>query len=259
MGRQEISKYWYSNLMQFRNNEAQFTISLATHTRDSKASQSTNIFINHGCLEINELEKFATEMGKIRRVRTKRHIEAVKGNPSEDDQKTTNFLPNESHLPALFPTNNLFEIEVPQKTTKDEAHKNCQESGDLADEEKLSTKKGKRKLRHQKFLKKLHASKAFDENYKATKIRQKTVITGDLNPLTEALLDIDKMPTEKITKKKRKNTKKQNKSSSSEQKRLNAQIADMERFQKVVDHPLFKSKPLLTIDEHVKNVIKNQT
>ena len=36
IGRQEISKYWYSNLMQFRNKAAQFTQSLWQHTRDTK-------------------------------------------------------------------------------------------------------------------------------------------------------------------------------------------------------------------------------
>jgi hypothetical protein len=49
----------------------------------------------------------------------------------------------------------------------------------------------------------LHASKTVEESYKATKKRQKTVITGDLNPLTQALLDIDKLPVIKPNKKKR--------------------------------------------------------
>jgi hypothetical protein len=49
----------------------------------------------------------------------------------------------------------------------------------------------------------LHASKAVEDNVKAAKKRQKTAITGDLNPLTQALLDINKLPVTKPNKKKR--------------------------------------------------------
>ena len=41
------------------------------------------------------------------------------------------------------------------------------------------------------FHSELHASKIVEENDKKAKERQKTVITGDLNPLTLALQDID--------------------------------------------------------------------
>ena len=41
---------------------------------------------------------FSHKMGKIRRVRTKRHIEAVKNNTSEDNSNTTEFLPNEVYI-----------------------------------------------------------------------------------------------------------------------------------------------------------------
>ncbi|CAB3990159.1 Hypothetical predicted protein [Paramuricea clavata] len=141
-------------------------------------------------------------MGKIRRVRTKRHIEAVKNKTSEDNSNTTEFLPNESNLPALFPVNNLFEL-AQENAKIDDATDVAQESGKINTEEKLTAKKDKRKLRHEKFLKKLHTSKTVEESCKATKKRQKTVITGDLNPLTQALLDIDKLPVIKPNKKKR--------------------------------------------------------
>lgn len=110
----------------------------------------------------------------------------------------------------------------------------------------------------------LHASKASEDDKKASKKREKTVIIGDLNPLTQALLDIDKLPVVKPNKKRsetghcrndlsfkyisqtkltfasykiqhllklyfcvRKKTKKQNKSASSERKRLNAQLVNL--------------------------------
>jgi hypothetical protein len=146
-------------------------------------------------------------MGKIRRVRTKRHIEAVKNNLSEDNNVATDFLPNEvfgkyfvnvkllsgwapcgvyhyrypsnlggvyekedsrddccfiyerlalsfqSNLPALFPISNLFEL-VQENTKTDEATNVGEDGGGINNEEdKSSTKKNKRKLRHEKFLK----------------------------------------------------------------------------------------------------------
>lgn len=196
-------------------------------------------------------------MGKIRRARTKRHIEAAKPY-SEGNEKDMNFSPNESELPAVFPVNNLF------KTVKEKVKGPVLVNNQLEikDEELQSrTKKDRRKIRHEKFLKKLHASKIVEENDKKAKERQKTVITGDLNPLTLALQDIDSFSFLcQIDKNKRKNNKKKTKkpSNSSEKRRQKAQLSDMERFQQVLDHPAFQSNPLATIDEHVRNVIKTE-
>lgn len=121
-------------------------------------------------------------MGKIRRARTKRHIEAVKNSTSEETSKSTQFLPNEvlcisylpynylpwylygtafynfyvlsfqSSLPALFPINNLFKV-AQENSKNDKFDSGAEKSGEIDNEEKLTTKKDKRKLRHEKFLK----------------------------------------------------------------------------------------------------------
>lgn len=198
-------------------------------------------------------------MGKIRRTRTKRHIEAVKSN-SNENENSVDFAPNQSELPAVFPVNNLFDIGDKNQTGKDVA--NIDTEPERKDEEsKIKTKKDRRKIRHEKFLKKLHASKLVKEDIEKSKKRQNTVITGDLYPLTLALLDIDKLSSSKTDEKKRRNMKKESKKSSrsSEKRRQNAQLSDMERFQQVLAHPVFKANPLETIDEHVRNVIKNET
>lgn len=198
-------------------------------------------------------------MGKIRRTRTKRHIEAVKSD-LQSDGNDNSFEPNESGLPTLFPVDNLFKTAEKVK----ESVNITSVKPEIEDEETLhQTKKDRRKIRHEKFLKKLHVSKMVKENDKKAKERQKTVITGDLNPLTLALLDIDNLSSScNKDKKKRKNTKKprdKKDCSSSETKKQKAQLSDFERFHQVLAHPTFKSNPLATIDEHVRNVIKSET
>jgi hypothetical protein len=58
----------------------------------------------------------------------------------------------QSNLPALFPVNNLFEL-AQENAKIDDATDVAQESGKINTEEKLTAKKDKRKLRHEKFLK----------------------------------------------------------------------------------------------------------
>ena len=58
----------------------------------------------------------------------------------------------QSSLPALFPINNLFKI-AQESSKNDKVDTGAEKSGEIANEEKLTTKKDKRKLRHEKFLK----------------------------------------------------------------------------------------------------------
>ncbi|XP_046860041.1 ribosome biogenesis protein slx9-like [Xenia sp. Carnegie-2017] len=190
-------------------------------------------------------------MGKIRRTRTKRHIEAIK-RPSNSE--SCNFDPNESGLPALFSINNLFQVSCDETKKVEKPMQESSNAKVVQKEVSTCNKNEKRKSRHEEFLKKLEASKVKEKNLIATRKREKTVITGDLNPLTQALLEINKIPVTKPDKKRRKN--KRRKKTSSQQKRLNSQLSDMETFQKVLDHPVFKSSPLETISEHVCNMIQ---
>ena len=78
------------------------------------------------------------------------------------------YLLFQSTLPALFPINNLFKLA--QETSKiDEVNNVAVKEGEKIDinEEKLTTKKDKRKLRHEKFLKseEIHVSEYVSPRY----------------------------------------------------------------------------------------------
>lgn len=59
----------------------------------------------------------------------------------------------QSILPALFPINNLFKLAQETSQTDKVNTTAVKENENVDSEEKLTTKKDKRKLRHEKFLK----------------------------------------------------------------------------------------------------------
>ncbi|KAM7444087.1 hypothetical protein ABFA07_007268 [Porites harrisoni] len=185
-------------------------------------------------------------MGKIRRARQKLHLPAVK--PDKEKDKQDVMKPNESSLPAIFPTAGLFDANV------DEA--------DSSQAQKVQhNKKDRRKERHEQFLKKLHAGRRVEEDSKKAKQRAQTVVVGDMEPLLSALPTINIPELVRSTKstdnsggseKPKKKNKMRNKA------RQALQASEIAHFQQVLQHPAYKANPLAAISEHIKNAVQRE-
>lgn len=197
-------------------------------------------------------------MGKIRRNRKKLHLQAVK--PANVTSKEDVLKANESSLPAIFPTVGLFNAN--DQARPDESTDNQDTHSQTADLKTPSNKKDRRKERHERFLRKLHAGRLVEESSKKAKERAKTVVVGDMEPLLSALPTIHIPDLTKGTKSsndsngKEKLTKTQNKMSKKSRQALHA--SEIAHFQQVVKHPAFKANPLAAISEHIKNAIQRE-
>ncbi|XP_029196320.2 ribosome biogenesis protein slx9-like [Acropora millepora] len=188
-------------------------------------------------------------MGKIRRSRQKFHIQAVK--PTSEKKEEDVLRPNESSLPAIFPTAALFDT-GPSVTTETPVKET---------EKPKQSKKDKRKERHDNFLKKLHAGRKLDEEQKKAKKRAQTPVVGDLEPLLSALSSI-KIPEINRDQKKANNSAETGKrpkgNKMSRKARQALQAKEVAHFQKVLQHPAYQANPLAAISEHIKTAIQRE-
>ncbi|XP_031558201.1 ribosome biogenesis protein slx9-like [Actinia tenebrosa] len=180
-------------------------------------------------------------MGKVKKVRQKLHQKAVR---FPDEKQTIDPMKaNESSLPSIFPTSCLFND---KETTKDvSTTKNT-----------TASKKDKRKERHERFLKKLHGTRAVEESIKRAEKRAQTVIVGDMEPLLSALPTIALPKTSKENSNTNQENSKKNKlSRATRQKQQNA---DIEHFKQVLKHPSYQSNPISAISEHLKIAVQRE-
>ncbi|KAG0714815.1 Protein FAM207A [Chionoecetes opilio] len=138
-------------------------------------------------------------MGKVRKLRQKYHASLVKERAAKSStgQNTTSIAPRlvpqvEGAAGDQTNRNNIFaglQIKlqtVPEVTTK------CVDSDSLSvvsggQQSQVDTKIGKRKRRREDLLKKIDVVRAGQRAEKDRKKREKTVVTGDMNPLLDAL------------------------------------------------------------------------
>lgn len=201
-------------------------------------------------------------MGKIRRERHKYHISAAT-TARTDSQDVPGSNPNSSSLgPALaslpvtlssvgvFDNVNIDTNAIVKKLPDfDQCSVRSVLSNAMTDKlGKKLTKKQKRKLRHATFIEKINAIQNAKKSAKDTKKRQKTVIIGDMQPLTDALPIFDtkqcvNSSTKDVTAKPVKKFK----------ARQNEMLKDLEVFRQVLNDPSFQRDPEATIMDHLRN------
>ncbi|KAK3736116.1 hypothetical protein QZH41_013537, partial [Actinostola sp. cb2023] len=102
----------------------------------------------------------------------------------------------------------------------------------------------------------LHGNKAVEESIKKAEKRSKTVIVGDMEPLLSALPTVT-LPQANKRDKNQEHTGKRSKLSKTSRHKL--QIAEIEHFQQVLNHPAYQSNPVSAISEHLKLAIQRET
>ncbi|XP_067938312.1 ribosome biogenesis protein SLX9 homolog [Watersipora subatra] len=124
-------------------------------------------------------------------------------------------------------------------------------------------KKDKRKIKQHLFKRKINIIQEAKEALKAKKKREKTIVTGDMQPMANSLPTI--LPSvEQYIANNRTNQLASRESDSKKQSSRNRkkqQLADIGIFQKIQQHSEYKSNPSSTIQEHLENrlILENQT
>ena len=103
---------------------------------------------------------------------------------------------------------------------------------------------------------KLAADDDVKKEAKQKKVREKTVVVGDLKPLVDHLNLIDDLIKEDEVMEKKENDKKKKKVSKGTQKqkkRKDQFMADIALFKEVAKHPQYVEDPFQTITTHIQN------
>ncbi|XP_002734316.1 ribosome biogenesis protein SLX9 homolog [Saccoglossus kowalevskii] len=198
-------------------------------------------------------------MGKLKRVRQKLHVSAVKNidiNKKEEHNQAVSDRQSRSkgvlNLPVIFPTQGLFsgtDIDVNQLTKSLKNEENVDTQSTVTNKSGQLKKKVKRKARHELFIQKIDAIKLAKKKDNEAKKRAQIPVVGDLQPLAMALPDLSEI-LQKTDKKKPRAEKKVRPTMKSSD-RQKAMLADVTRFQQLQKNSDLKVSPLSKIKERL--------
>ncbi|GJJ75190.1 hypothetical protein EMPS_07548 [Entomortierella parvispora] len=160
---------------------------------------------------------------------------------------------------------------APKPAATAESMQQMKEQFGLEFEDDKVDKKDKRKMRHDKWMSKLEAT--YNPDKKKKKAPQ--TLSVDFGSFHNALTNLEPTPATAITKSKSKSKaptavpaaptvdhqqftihSDSSKPLQSKKAKKKAAMQEILRFQNVLAHPAFKSNPLLTIQQHVKNTME---
>jgi len=116
------------------------------------------------------------------------------------------------------------------------------------------SKKDKRKVKHDFFMKKIDGIQTAAAELKKKKKREKTVITGDLMGLQDTLPTLELLM--KTTKHSHTHNVPKERSTNKTKKRQKDMLSDINLFKQVLNHPAYQSNPTSAISEHLQNKLK---
>ncbi|XP_071486063.1 ribosome biogenesis protein SLX9 homolog [Diadema antillarum] len=108
---------------------------------------------------------------------------------------------------------------------------------------KQMTKVEKRRMRHDRWLEKIDTIKTAQRREKDAKRRAGAPVVGDLHPLQDALPELSEIL--RI-------------GPDYTQQRVQSKMEETARFQEVLKHSAFKANPFATINEHLRNKLKQE-
>ncbi|XP_046389658.1 ribosome biogenesis protein SLX9 homolog [Ischnura elegans] len=197
-------------------------------------------------------------MGRLKRERRKFHLKAVGGKDRAVESASSLNVNEESELPLPTISDSIFsgisisldEIKLPSE----EVDIKSVRSWKSAKSDTPVAKKLKRKLRHATFMKKIDAFYSAKKEEKLAAKRQKTVITGDMKPLLDALPDfsIPSSVNEEIIREKCRKKRSTPKATG----RKNEMLANIATFRSLMRNPKFQENPLEMVNKNIIHHVK---
>lgn len=204
-------------------------------------------------------------MGKVRRLRQKYHASVSKKkveDATKDQDITNNTLHQVPRIQSEAPSNlmdrdNIFAgLQIKLQKVEGVPAPSHAESDNMSvtsvsQQSQLGTKADKRKKRRQELLEKIDVVRARQLAEKDRKKREKTVITGDMNPLLNALPSLGELMESK-NKKKSRNLK--TPSGTPKQKTAKKEaLADIQMFTSIHQDPHFVKDPFRAVALAIEN------
>ncbi|XP_072180823.1 ribosome biogenesis protein SLX9 homolog isoform X1 [Diadema setosum] len=212
-------------------------------------------------------------MGKIKRQRKKLHPPAVRTEELATGHHHADSMDTGSLQPAvLFATKGLF------NDSHDEPYTLRGNFGQHDDDEdrmtfvskksiksgKQMTKVEKRKVRHDRWLEKIDTIKTAQRREKDAKRRAGAPVVGDLHPLQDALPELSEILrigpdyTQQRVQSKDNQPQKKPRATLKVKDKQKLMMEETARFQEVLKHSAFKANPFATINEHLRNKLKQE-
>ncbi|KAL0279829.1 UNVERIFIED_CONTAM: hypothetical protein PYX00_001307 [Menopon gallinae] len=207
-------------------------------------------------------------MGKVRKLRKKYHLSKVEeakalkqAVQTSDENTKTSVTTSKDNV--IAPSDNIFagldiSLDSITKTLPKDFDArsvvSTKSRKELKLEEQHLKKKVKQKLRHERFLQKLNVTQQAMKDAKERKKKKGKPVTGDLNPLLEALPSLKSLLTSKFEKE-AKESKSKLKGVMKMKKRLKQQTADAKLMKKIFKDKKFQANPGQTITEFLKQKV----
>nr|XP_054753537.1 ribosome biogenesis protein SLX9 homolog [Lytechinus pictus] len=204
-----------------------------------------------------------TKMGKIKRQRRKLHPPAVK---AKDEVNTNEMDTGQLQPSVLFPSKGIFPTSsakdtLPTCRTEEDDRMTFVSKKSIKGSKQLS-KVEKRKLRHDKWLEKMDTISSAKKKAMDAKKRAGIPVVGDMHPLNEALPELSEIlrigPHYTPTNTRNKQPTKKPRSTLNMKDKQKMMLEESARFHEVLKHSAFKKNPFATINEHLKNKLKQE-
>nr|XP_020664879.1 protein FAM207A isoform X1 [Pogona vitticeps] len=203
-------------------------------------------------------------VGKVRN-RSRLHHAAPKPQQSRDEGFAAVALTGRAATEKVLFTSNIFAgMKIDPKSLVKNLDANSRSVAVTKDEneKELLSKKEKMKLRKERWLQKIESIKFAKQQQKAEEKRKSTPVTGDMQPLMDALPVLSDLVTvSKFSKQSKILVKKKVPTNFSQMKSAQKGKIIMEelaQFHKTLTNPLFKANPLAVAGEHLSKRLKQE-